>query len=1319
MRRLCCLTVGLLLTGWGALAQPGVEQRLGAPDHWIAVPHSGGPQGGFSVSPISPGPVKTPGGSPALRAEVKAAALEKAGPAGYVELRWTAGKDEPALDLTAAKALRFAYRIELSGPATLGAPFLRFAEDWGKLFVGVGARTAFLPDGQWHTAEIALEPVTTRWPADSQAEWNWQVRSLSLNFYLHAQEAGAETGVMAQVGDFALVAKSPEEIARDEREDERRRNRLPAYLVLTHDSVHNGAPDLTVSHFGAPHPKLRALLADMGYEQGLAGWTPQLTLDYLERFNLVVILHLPQPGAQPEFDPMIEEKKALLLQYVQEGGGLLVLRAPGWQFGKDIEDYNKWLAPTGIEILSESVVDEGHRYAPEFAWPLYWTGKVAPGPLTEGVEGIFYPPALGAYRVYTDFTSPVRVSPDWQVLLSGMDSAKSVRTAKTGKEVPDTAGTYASAPPLLAVREYGKGRICVWPIASTCVWQDAYHLRWGSGLTMSGEAEGMKGSGARLLTNLFAYLAAPSKGVFGGYVPPRVETAPESGFEPMDWDNLRVTGNYMPHNFVGLIGARTSLSTGQGKPEEFIAAAKAAGYDFIAFAEDLASLSKEEFATLQTVCKASTEGGFPAYPGYLYLDESGNSWVIFSDRLSYPEPGWFSADQPGRIHLNNPLFRAFQYPPMILVKSHLNPEKPWLQGNFKGFAVYTYENGKLVDDSLDNYLQMAQMRFIPFPAAIHLVDSPQAVTAARGQGFQSCCRWFEKRPIDAYSGSFGHYQGHYIWYRSTYVSEGPVLEDTRVLNFGTTDLALPGLERFRVHLRASSPAGLREVALRDGDAPEPWRRFLPGGAKEYEQTLDAFHDREYNLVLTATDQAGKRAVGWVNWTQVQENSYPRCSDNFNTMPRGKWFGPSADLQNCRGIEDYLVGRDFMYCGLPRWEGIDDFTRPAIGYYPVLVSRFGTIVDTLLEEHYPPDPGGFNPDRTDYAERAVPNEVLAGKVRYTWFTPWQNSTFVQWVQGDLTAKREAELGRNSLFLTNGLAGARQTVISRPEGLLRATFDDKNKSFTAPLPLYGYAAVFPQPFNGSLGVIALQEGLTALTMAPERYSMVRLFREGQKVKAGERLTYEYLGLISKFNPPADDSFVTEVIDTLGLGRPPAYGFTPQRGEILGTRYVLRLRAEGYGVAGKITQVKLPLQLPVFVEGLQPNWDAAVWYQGENTLDVPEWQVDEVGQRYVERKLRPGRDQLLRFPVMADGTGMLQLDTEVGAKQLFIGNLLVSDNTRVRLTLVDTRPGQAAFVVHNPTDGEIRCRVRPGPGFSLLGEFEKAVTVPAGSSVEVRIP
>ncbi|MBU4212023.1 MAG: hypothetical protein KKD33_05510, partial [Verrucomicrobia bacterium] len=144
-----------------------------------------------------------------------------------------------------------------------------------------------------------------------------------------------------------------------------------------------------------------------------------------------------------------------------------------------------------------------------------------------------------------------------------------------------------------------------------------------------------------------------------------------------------------------------------------------------------------------------------------------------------------------------------------------------------------------------------------------------------------------------------------------------------------------------------------------------------------------------------------------------------------------------------------------------------------------------------------------------------------------------------------------------------------------------------------------------------------------------------------------------------------------------------------------------------------------LPTRLEGLNPRWDAGVWYKGNVNRIIPEFVVNEIGQRYVERRGKTEKDPLIHIPVLDDGTAVLQIETDVGAKDLFIGNLLVSDNAEMYLTLVDTRPGKSAFVAHNPTDSEIKCRVKPAAGFTLLGTFDKEVVVPAGTSLQVSIP
>ncbi|MBU4366462.1 MAG: ThuA domain-containing protein, partial [Verrucomicrobia bacterium] len=676
-----------------------------------------------------------------------------------------------------------------------------------------------------------------------------------------------------------------------------------AYLALA-TSAQDGNPELPPWKATGVYAdrKLQARFSKLGFTEALGTYAPDLTLDYLKQFNVVILLGGEGGDAsQDRFTDLIKEKRQLLLKYVEEGGGLLVLRSPGWQFGKDIEDLNAWLKPCNIEILSEQVIDEDSCYMSSGGNRVFWTDNFSDHPVARDVKGVFYPDTLPVYPSYTDFTSPVKAGNEWKVIVSGRKSAKSLATPKGKAGAPPLPGLYSNAPPLLATRDYGKGRIAVWPIATTIVWQDCYHMLWERGAFMEGTVQRMQGDGAKLMENLMSYLAEPSKGMFGGYVPKKKETPPESGFAQINWDAINPKGTSIPLCFVGLIGAQTALSCGQGKPEAFIQAAKQAGYQFIAFTEDLAKLKPDSFAKLKEICSKNSDQTFKAYPGFTYLDESGNIWASFSENLRWPDKEWWSTNFPGRITVNNTLSRGCAWPPVIMIKPNASPEKPWFQGNFKVISVFTYENGKLVDDALDVYLRLQTERFQLAPVTVHFVKTPDAVKQARSIGYQTYIRWFDDNVVDAISSLWAMYKGNYVWFRSSFVSEGPLIEDLQIINFGNTDLAIPDNDRFRVHIRTASPVGLKETTILDGDAKRPWRRFLPAGVKEFEQTIDGFHDQEHNLIVTAMDINGKKAIGSVGWTQVQENSFPRCSDNFNTMPRGKWWPAPKEMQLPTGI----------------------------------------------------------------------------------------------------------------------------------------------------------------------------------------------------------------------------------------------------------------------------------------------------------------------------------------------------------------------------------------------------------------------------------
>jgi len=1074
-----------------------------------------------------------------------------------------------------------------------------------------------------------------------------------------------------------------------------------------------------------PGRKTGKQLEDLGFEsREVIAFSPELTLEYLKQFNVVILGAGGEGNQHSLLSDLANEKARGILEYVRQGGGLLVLRNPGWQFGKEIQEHNEWLDPMGLEILDEQVVDDENVVELPSKHELFWTDNITKHPVTESVEGVFYPNVQGSIHRYTDFSSPVKVSPDWTILVRGAKTARTVHRKKGSVIHPLSPGTYETVPPIMAVRDFGKGRIAVFPVASTCYWQDGYHVLWDGGLIMEGETGKKKGSGARLLANLFAYLSEPSKGSFGGYAPkPSTMRTHQQRMQPLDWDAIRMSGIQRKHCYVGLIGAKSELSSGRGKPLEFIQTAKEAGYDFIAFAEDLGQLTAERFAALEQICKANSDKQFKAYPGYTYLDDSGNMWVTFSDKLTWPQPGWFSTKFQGRISCNNALIRGCGKPPVILTQSHRNPEAPWFQGNFNAMALFTYRNGEQVDSSLDHYRRLVRMSFRATPVAIHFVDAPEHVKRARESGFQTYVRWFDDNIIEAFTGFGPQHKGRPVFRWSSFVSEGPIIEDVRVANSGTTDLARIGADRCRMYLRVSSPAGLKLVVIHDGERKRPWRRFLPQGQKTFEHTTDFYHDRQHDFVPVVTDQNGKKAIGWHTPTRVQAHSFVRCSDNYNTMQRGKWWGEPGDMLNIRGFENYLVVRNFEYCGTLVFAGLDETNRAAIEYYPTLACRFGGIVDTLIDEHYPPEASG-NPDHTDVPFCAKKNEYLSGNVRYVYYTCRQDSSLIELVQGDYEVLKDFSARDNLIFRANGRAGTHSVSAALADGrFLAGQFTRNKRHFAGTLAERGFGVLFPNAFLGSVGFIPLQPDLrfTSHTNADMHYGNIylRLPQGKTKFKQGEKIRYEYIGVVGPLGGAPDNGFMNDIIHSLGLHGAPAYHVQPTQGTIEDTEFILTLNTTDYGFSAKVQEAHLPLELPVRIAGLNPRWDTGILYKGEATRMIPEWVIDEFDQRYVARRQRKATNEILRFPVLDDGTGFLQIDTEVGDKDVYIGNLLVSDNPDVYLTLVNTRPGKAAFEVHNPTDTAVSCCVHPAPGFSLLGSFTKDVTVPAGTSMYIEIP
>ena len=1075
-----------------------------------------------------------------------------------------------------------------------------------------------------------------------------------------------------------------------------------------------------------PGPLLKEALEKKDISFCVSAYSPEITSDYLQKFNVVVLGVEGESGQKPFSSAGLERLRDLLKDYVSSGGGLFVTRTPGWTYGRDIDRTNVLLAPFGAKILNEQVSDATHSFTNLTDVTFFWTGNIKSGhAVTRGVRGIFYPDYFNRKNLsaagYSDFTSPVKTSENWEVLVSAMETAVSMELQKSAVPEPPVPGSFLKSAPLLAVREWGKGRIAVLPVATTIFWHDAEHIFWNRGATASGKINGRPGDSRQLIVNLFDWLRTPSANRFGGWTARPRTNVPDVGFRQIDWDKPVFKGKLLARNNKGLIGLQSSLSVGKSSPEEMISAARRAGYDFAAFTEELDKMTREKFEKLKKICAAACDKDFQVYPGFSYRDESGNLWTVFSDKLFWPEKSWFSRKYPGRLIENNASTRAWGWPPVIWTEAGKNPERSHLQGNFNTYAAITYRHGKMTDESLADMERLLKSSYVFSPVVVHFVHTPQEVLQAGKAAWQTCVRWNNQRAIEGLTGvGFGAVSGgNPLYIRPSYVTRGPIIEDFRIFNFGISDLSIPGNDRWRMRLEISSSAGLKEVLIRDAGRGI-FRRFLPQGRKHFEIQTDGWHDQQRIFLVEAVDKNGNRAVSWRVPTHVQENNFLRCSDNFNTMPQGKWNGIPKNLQNIRGYENYLAKRGFQRSGTPRILNTGtNGSRPAVEYINDRSSRFGTVFDYRYYENYP-DGKTANDDLTDRRECAVPNEFYNARVIYQMFSCRQDGPMIYRVDGYVDILKDFVTPEFRVFSLDGRRNAFNVTYTGKDGTLKRE-KVSARTVQGNLPRNGAVGIWPGVFRGSIGFIPLSENLSFSVSKNGKNCFLNGFynREKKIYRKGEKIHYSYITVISQLDPPENDRFLLDVRELFGLdGKKVHCQIQPVSGEVIEAGFVFRLKAEDHAFTGKVPRVQLPLNQPVLLEGLNPRWDAGILYRGKNTLQLPIKRSNAYRQRFIEQVPRTFTDELYHIPVDEKGISMLQIDTHLGDRDIFIGNLLTADHPELYLTLTDRRPGRVAFVVHNPTDKVIRSSIRPGKGLGILGNFVRKVTVPPGTSLLVNI-
>ena len=1064
----------------------------------------------------------------------------------------------------------------------------------------------------------------------------------------------------------------------------------------------------------------------------------------LDKFNVVIV-------GPTVLMPDTKE----VYRYVEEGGGLFI--ADSIEIGmRGTEFFNSFLSPLGAEFLLESICDRERSYQHKrYYWQMYkysWTTNIVNSLVTKDVKTYWYPNGLDRYLNNVWVATHAMVLDDnWQVVVQGMESTASYPLDDQGfmTELP---GRYKTSPPLFAIRKYGKGRIA---IMSTLAW---FHLTQGNTLMADGVML-KNGNGERksdvqkLIVNTLKWLAEPSllAGKPGGYKPITEVAKPKLKPEPVTWNKWKKPGyeygnlDMASKDYVGLIGAHTNLSTGEGTVEEMVLAAKEAGYWFIIFTENLEHMNKDKYEKLLSECKRlSANKDFLAIPGLKYKQKGGLMYLIWGIE-SFPQDKYLTPDKKKmrkcEIYFDN------RMPGLAAYNVTKQPLHPWFHMFYNSFAVYTYERGKLIDDAIEDYCYLEENHANLIPISVHLVYSPEEIKQARMTGLQT---YVKTTPTGEWKShlyptsdwqllvkwflSYGGGSGFFRRPQQVYVSSGPRLAGAGLLfkNDLPWDISIKS-DRVRLGVNLISKIPLEEVVIRDGS--RIYRRFYPK-SKRFTLSMEDYHSKQWDWIVDATDEQGGRLISSSVWTRVWRNWSQMCADQQNILGYAGLF-----FKGWTGFTQ-VPPKPEVDINLGGW-GDDSSISYNYNVYPWpdIIEESSTLPSNIYNSH-------------PYAEHHMglcSGELLRIDSNYRWLAHWGATADNQLMPLPIHPRRQAKTELYTFFQSRptpsgvwSVYSCKKAGVSLLEVYMKTTKDlMPSSSVKLNLPLVwikviekktgfdhlayndqegkqvtllrsqdtrwkvegevgenSFVALYPH-FFGSLAVYNLNNSKLVFNLFEyangEKNLLLGVQLPNEMVEKGTEFTYRFLLIRGAATRSAEEDLVyfNKFRKDFGIGTKPGYEVKVTLGKVLSTKYILNLESDRYGFAGKIKKTELAHEvLPAMVKGLNNNWDAACYDRNSGWLK--------------------------RIPVK-DNIGYFTLAPEKGDCDFYVGNLLLCDKEEVSLRLLHSIKDYAIFTAHNSSSNTVDCTVEPALGFSKyypIPGFKKKIQIPAGSTLTVEI-
>jgi len=1089
-------------------------------------------------------------------------------------------------------------------------------------------------------------------------------------------------------------------------------------------------------------PEVAKTLTAQGIVFQTVSDTERLTAAYLRQFHTVVLGEIDSFDGGDYYAPggslltNTEEDIRLVHQYVADGGGVVVVPLIGGDEGA--ETYTTLLAPWKIRVLCETIRDQAHPLKNNAIFS--WTRNISRHPITNGVKALAYPTQVMRWDDQYPSSPLLPGDKAWTVLARGDRSSHGMRSLTDNTWAAGEGGT---APVLAAAREIGKGRVSVVALSSIYLLTHAFSTANQVGEFTTGKPAGIAfnaGDGVqtsdwgKLFVNSLRWTAeASSKAGFGGKPEPwksmlpypnwaMLPDAPVPDFAVIDWKTQQPLPTWAIHGArpVGwrgrymfddipdprvtqpqqmnrvLIGARSTYSDGTGTVAEWAAAAKAAGYRVLVFTERFERMNPANWEKFVADCQANSTDDLVCLQGFDIADSYGNRFLIMGS-TNYPNPSILTPDGKN-LRETQRLSMGFARQLAAFHRPGTSALSFDLARHFQAISVYTYaENGgkyTLVDNGFPAYQWQVKSASNPVPIVVHELTAPRDVAQKGTMGFQLIVPSQDARDAARYfRAGIGHFFENPQRY---FITEGPMIDEWSILN---RDIGQPELNRD--HLRARVGASvtepgvtLRDVTLYDRDTIA--RHWTPNTAR-FAESVDGEQGYQRYYLLVVTDSKGHRAIS-PHLRTVSQGYFTRCGDRQN------FFG--AALQYT-GIWPGSHAMSFLQPSLPM-PGNGEVMRPYGGALPgenmatrlqfPFASNALTLTEMLIDERYR-QTQQYGMDAWQL-HNTMPSRTYEAWARVS---KWHDvRTGIEGLDGLLTELTGVEVTlrtRQPVQPTTPLFPVVQTV--QPGSTYQ--YRQGDKLVTGKLD-GNPETIIDLPAGASLGNLLLLtpqavSGRGEIGWRADGSQLVPMWSEW-------RARYEYIPL--------------EWRASLGAEGPLPWSLALTQGKQEPTLGVVNLTADRYGIAGTLKAGGAVKILPMRVNGLNANWPAASWTPGKHLF------CHVAGGSAVPRKMSdvpptPGmlpRTTFLNHIGVYEGIGYASLDNS-GDTPFYVGNILTASNPALILAYTLWTKDAAGIEVNNPTNKPITAHLTSPAAITDYYPVDLTVTVPAGSTVRVKVP